>query len=102
MKGSDHVRMTRAEINEKYPNQWLGLTDAIYPEGDGLNFISAEVVYTGESEDQLVERQLINKEPIFTWYTGIGTEWPLGGLCSIVVIYEKNADGQDVKIAELM
>lgn len=81
MKGSDHVRMTRAEINEKYPNQWLGLTDAVFPEGDGLNFISAEVVYTGESEDQLVERQLVGKEPIFTWYTGLGPAFPFVDIC---------------------
>lgn len=81
MKGSDHVRMTRAEMKEKYPNQWLGLGDAIYPEGDGINFITAEVVYTGESEDQLVERQLVDKEPIFTWYTGDGPAFPFVDIC---------------------
>lgn len=102
MKGSDYMRMTREEMKQHYPEQWLGLKDAVYPEDDDVNFISAEVVYTGESKFQLLDRQLINKEPIFTWYTGMGTEWPLGGLCSKVVIYEKNADGQDIKIAELM
>lgn len=81
MKGSDRVRMTRAEMKERYPNQWLGLSDAIYPEGDSLNFISAEVVYTGESGDQLLERQLADKEPIFTWYTGLGPAFPFADIC---------------------
>lgn len=81
MKGSDHVRMTRAEMRKAYPDQWLGLKDAIYPEGDDVNFISAEVVYTGESKSQLLDRQLIQKEPIFTWCTGFGTAFPFADIC---------------------
>lgn len=71
MKGGNHVRMTRKEMREAYPDQALGLRDA-YPEGCTGNFVSAEVVYVGETMDQLLERQLGNKEPIFTWYTGEG------------------------------
>lgn len=82
MKGGDHVRMTMDEIYETYPDQALGLRDA-YPEGCTGNFISAEVVYVGETMDQLLERQLHNKEPIFTLYTGDGPELTFIDACII-------------------
>ena len=83
MKGSEHVRMTSEEMREAYPDQALGLQNAIYPEDDDVNFISAEVVYVGETMDQLLERQLTNKEPIFTWYTGDGPAFPFVDICII-------------------
>lgn len=80
MKGCDRVRMTRQEMIKNYPNQWLGLKDAAYPEDDDINFISAEVVYTDENSSQLLDRQLIHREPIFTWYTGNGPAFPFADI----------------------
>ncbi len=74
------MRLTKEEMIKNYPNQWLGLKDATYPEDDDINFISAEVVYTDENSSQLLDRQLIHKEPIFTWYTGNGPAFPFADI----------------------
>lgn len=76
MEGSDRMRLTREEMERQYPNQWLGLRDAVYSDDDDINFISAEVVYNDESIDQLLDRQLVQKEAIFTWCTGCDSTIP--------------------------
>lgn len=64
------MRMTKEEMAERYPNHCLGLRDAVYPKGDDVNFISAEVVYTDKSKMDLFFREFVDKEPIFTWDNG--------------------------------
>lgn len=82
MKGGERMRMTQKEMREAYPNQWLGLADLACPEGGSkFNFTSAEVLYTDKTEEELMERQVVKKEPIYTWYTGFGSAFPFVDIC---------------------
>lgn len=70
MKLSEPIRMTSGWMLLYYPGQWLGLQNPIYLEDDAVNFLSAEIVYVGETEQELLRRQQVDKEPIFPWRTG--------------------------------
>lgn len=61
-------RLTREEMEEKYPDTWLGLTNIKWLE-DGANFESAVVVYTDKDKDELIGIQMKNSDFI-AWYTG--------------------------------
>ncbi|MCM1415119.1 MAG: hypothetical protein NC430_04245 [bacterium] len=47
--------MTIKELREHYPNQWLGLQNVVYQEGDAGEFVSAKVIHTEDSKLSLVE-----------------------------------------------
>ncbi len=47
-------RLTWDEITQKYPEQWLGLTDVEWADSDHANILSATVSYTGLSADDLI------------------------------------------------
>ena len=47
-------RMTWDEIVEKYPEQWLGLTDAEWADDEHAEILSAIVSYTDKSADELL------------------------------------------------
>lgn len=49
-------RMTWTEIMEKYPNQWVGLTDVEW--GNASTVKTAVVKYAGKSKDEMLELQL--------------------------------------------
>ena len=53
----------------KYPNQWLGLKNPIYMNNDGVTLLSAEIVYTDKTCDELLEMQIDGKDEIIGWYT---------------------------------
>lgn len=46
-------RLTWNEIAEKYPDQWIGLSDIDWE--DGANIRSAVVKFTGKSSSELLE-----------------------------------------------
>ena len=46
-------RLTWEEIQEKYPDTWLGLVDVKYVDNDGATIESAVVKYTDKSKDEL-------------------------------------------------
>lgn len=48
------MQMTKEELRQQYPNQWLGLQNVVYQEGDAGEFVSAEVVHTEDSKLSLV------------------------------------------------
>lgn len=48
-------RMTWREIQEKYPEQWVGLTDVEYKPDNDASIRSAIVKYTDKSKDELTE-----------------------------------------------
>lgn len=56
-KGRDVMpeRLTWEEIQEKYPNQWVGLTDVSYKNNDGISVESAIVKYKDKSKSELTE-----------------------------------------------
>ena len=62
----DKQRSTWNEIAEKYPDQWIGLSDIDWE--DGANIRSAVVKFTGKSSSELLEMQ-IRTGDIQTIYT---------------------------------
>lgn len=46
-------RMTWEEIGERYPNQWVGLTDVEYEQDSTITIQSAVVKYADKSKDEL-------------------------------------------------
>lgn len=62
-------RLTREQMETKYPNQWLGIKNIKYRNNDGITIESAEVVYVGKNKDELLEMQIDGTDGIFGWYT---------------------------------
>lgn len=54
---------------EQYPNQWLGLKEPVYLNDDGISLVSAEIVYTDKTCDELLEMQIDGRDGIMGWYT---------------------------------
>ena len=52
----DKQRLTWNEIAEKYPDQWIGLSDIDWE--DAANIRSAVVKFTGKSSSELLEMQI--------------------------------------------
>lgn len=63
------MRLTREQMAIQYPNQWLGLKDPVYLNNDGVTLLSAEIVYTDKSCDELLEMQIDGRDGITGWYT---------------------------------
>lgn len=51
-------RMTWEEIQKLYPDQWVGLTDVVYENNDGVSIESAIVKYTDKPKGELTRRML--------------------------------------------
>lgn len=71
-------RLTRQQMAEKYPNQYLGIRNPYYHNNDGITLTSAEVIYTNKTERELIMIQIEDKT-ISVWYTNDDT-LPLGML----------------------
>ncbi|MCM1050072.1 MAG: hypothetical protein NC433_16770 [Clostridiales bacterium] len=63
------MRLTCAQMAIRYPNQWLGLKNHVYRNNDGVTLLSAEIVYTDKTCDELLEMQIDGKDGITGWYT---------------------------------
>ena len=44
-------RLTREQMAEKYPNQWLGIKNVKYKNDDGITLESADVVDIGKTKE---------------------------------------------------
>lgn len=62
------MRLTKQEMAQQYPNQWLGLKNVHYKNNDGVTLESAEIVYTDKTEKELLMMQIKNTG-IIAWYT---------------------------------
>ena len=62
------MRLTREQMAEKYPDQWLGISNIQYKDNDGITIESADVIYTNKTRDELLVLQ-INNDNIIDWYT---------------------------------
>ena len=51
-------RMTWKEIQEKYPDQWVGLIDVNYIDGDGISIESAVIKYLDKTKAELTRMAL--------------------------------------------
>lgn len=58
-------RLTWKQIQEKYPDKWVGLVDVKYVNDDGVSVESAVVKYTDKSKDELtvmaIEGQAVSR-----------------------------------------
>lgn len=73
-------RLTWYEIQEKYPDQWVGLTDVKYEEEDSPTVDSAIVKYTGKSKADLTHMQIVTKGKVIAIYTDPNGAFQLGVL----------------------
>ena len=71
------MRLTRKQLAEKYPDQWLGLTDIKWKNDDGVTLESAEVSYTDKTSKELLMMQIETNGKVKAWYTNERT-LPLG------------------------
>ena len=62
-------RLTREQMEQKYPDTWLGLVNIKYANDDGVTLESADVVYVDKTEDELFEMQLKGTDGVVSWYT---------------------------------
>ena len=51
-------RMTWKEIQEKYPDQWVGLIDVKYIDNDGISIESAVIKYLNKAKGELTRLAL--------------------------------------------
>ena len=51
-------RMTWKEIQEKYPDQWVGLIDVNYIDDDGISIESAVIKYLDKTKAELTKMAL--------------------------------------------
>jgi hypothetical protein len=64
VKRSDVImgeRLTWDEIKNKYPDQWVGMTDVEYKPDNSVSIKSAIVTYTGLSKAELTRMMLEGK-----------------------------------------
>lgn len=54
-------RLTWEQIQEKYPDQWIGLVNVKYIDNDGISVESAIVKYIGLTRDELTEMMIDGK-----------------------------------------
>ncbi len=69
-------RMTWKEIQEKYPDRWVGLIEVEYINNDGVSVESAVVKYTDKSKSELTK--LAIKGEIISRYTTPDSIFQLG------------------------
>lgn len=70
-------RLTRKEMVQKYPNQYLGIANIQYKDNDGVTLESADIIYTDKTENELFKMQLESKGKIRCLFTNDDT-YPLG------------------------
>ncbi len=61
-------RLTWEEIQEKYPDQWVGLVDVKYIEDDGISVESAVIKYIDKTKNELT-RMAIRGEIVARYTT---------------------------------
>lgn len=69
-------RMTWNEIQQAYPDQWIGLVDVKYLNDDGVSIESAVVKYTDKPKGELTRMMLDGK--IISRYTTPDHAFQLG------------------------
>lgn len=71
-------RLTWTEIQERYPDQWVGLVDVKYVNNDGVSIESANVKYTDKPKSELTKLMLDGE--IISRYTTPDNLFQLGML----------------------
>ena len=76
-------RLTKQELAERYPDQWLGLKNVKYKNDNGVTLESAEVAYTDKTEKELFMMQIKNTG-VIAWYTTADDEITIG-LAGVII-----------------
>lgn len=71
-------RLTWQQIQEKYPDQWVGLIDVKYLENDGISVESAVVKYTDKTKGELT--RMVLKGEIVSRHTNPDGHLQLGAV----------------------
>lgn len=71
-------KMTWRQIQEKYPDQWVGITDVEYDSDNDSTIRYAIVKYTGKSKDELTELQIESEGKVLARYTTPDNIFQLG------------------------
>lgn len=73
-------RLTWKEIQEKYPDQWVGLVEVKFCEDNKATIESAVVKYTNKSKDELLFEQISTNGEMLSRYTTPDNVFQLGVL----------------------
>ncbi len=73
-------RMTWPQIQECYPNQWVGLVDVEYEENNPSTISSAIVAVSDKSKKELVLEQIKSNGTFLARYTNPNKLFQLGAL----------------------
>ncbi len=77
-------RLTWDEIAKRFPMQWVGLTDVVYKNNDGITIESAIVKYSDKSKSDLT-MMVLNGEGIVPRYTTPNDTWQMGTIGRSIV-----------------
>ncbi|MBD5508810.1 MAG: hypothetical protein HDR05_12405 [Lachnospiraceae bacterium] len=72
-------RLTREQMEKKYPNTWLGINNIKYQNDNGVTIESADVVYTDKTASEL-GLMVLQGEDIQPLFTTPDEAFQLGGL----------------------
>jgi len=73
-------RLTWKQIQEKYPNQWVGITDVEYEPDNDSTIQYATVIYNNKNKDELTEIQIDTNAKILARYTTPDNVFQLGSV----------------------
>ncbi len=76
-------RLSWEEIAEKFPMQWVGLTDVVYKNDDGITIKSAIVKYSDKTKSELT-MMAIRGEDIDPRFTTPNETWQMGAVGRIM------------------
>ncbi len=62
-------RLTWEQIQERYPNQWVGLSDVEYEPDNESTIRCATVIYRDKNKDELTEMQIDTDGKLLARYT---------------------------------
>ena len=63
-------RLSLDEILEKYPDQWVGLTDMEWEPDNSATVKTAVVKYINTDKDSLLEMQIDTNGAVYSYHTG--------------------------------
>lgn len=71
-------RLTWKQIQEKYPDQWVGLIDVEYEPDNDATIQSAVVKYTDKNKNELTRLQIESNGGVLARYTTPNNVFQLG------------------------
>ena len=71
-------RLTWKQIQEKYPDQWVGITDVEYEPDNDSTIRCATVIAVHKGKNELTEMQLDTKGKVLARYTTPDNVFQLG------------------------